>query len=259
MIPKVIHYCWFGRGEKPKLVKKCIRSWKKHCPDYQIIEWNEDNYDISTAPLFVRQAIEARKWAFATDYIRLKVVYDYGGIYLDTDVQLINGLDKLLNNQAYFGFMACGNKLRVASGLGFGAEKGTKILAELMRIYETESFILPEGGYNTRTNSSKETEVLHCHGLIDNGAEQMLDGEIHIFPPEYFCPLDQTVYNMKKTRNTVSIHWGNVSWVTEGQKREIIRIRAKNKIDHYLHLPNRLAIRLLGIEKYTRIKQLLKH
>lgn len=104
MIPKKIHYCWFGGAPKTKLGMKCIKSWKKHCPDYEIIEWNEDNFDFSEAPLYVRQAYEAKKWAFVTDYVRLKVVYDNGGIYMDTDVKLKKILDPLLTNSAYFGF-----------------------------------------------------------------------------------------------------------------------------------------------------------
>lgn len=103
-IPKVIHYCWFGHDPKPKLAEKCIKSWKKKCPDYKIIEWNEENFDISACPLYVRQAYEAKKWAFVTDYVRLKVVYEHGGIYLDTDVELKKNLDFLLNHKAYFGF-----------------------------------------------------------------------------------------------------------------------------------------------------------
>ena len=95
MIPKVIHYCWFGGNPKPKLAEKCIKSWKKYCPDYEIIEWNEDNFDISAAPLYVRQAYEAKKWAFVTDYVRLEVVYNHGGVYLDTDVELLKSLDSL--------------------------------------------------------------------------------------------------------------------------------------------------------------------
>ena len=104
MIPKIIHYCWFGRNPKPKLAEKCIKSWKKYCPEYEIIEWNEDNYDLSSAPLYVRQAYEAKRWAFVTDYIRLQVIYENGGIYLDTDVELRKSLDPLLVHQAYFGF-----------------------------------------------------------------------------------------------------------------------------------------------------------
>ena len=103
-IPKVIHYCWFGGNPLPKAAIKCIKSWKKHCPDYQIIEWNEDNYDISSAPLFVRQVFDARKWGFIADYIRLEIIYTHGGIYLDTDVEAIQSFDELLKNSAFWGF-----------------------------------------------------------------------------------------------------------------------------------------------------------
>ena len=101
MIPKVIHYCWFGGGKKPKLAKKCISSWKTYCPGYKLIEWNESNYDLSSAPQFVREAAEAKKWAFVSDYVRLQVVYQYGGIYLDTDVELLRNIDFLLDQTGY--------------------------------------------------------------------------------------------------------------------------------------------------------------
>ncbi len=120
MIPKTIHYCWFGRNPKPKLAEKCIRSWKRRCPDYEIIEWNEDNYDISSAPLFVRQAYEKKKWGFVPDYIRLDLINRFGGIYLDTDVEVLKRLDCFLENKSFFGLE---NNKYVALGLGFGAEK----------------------------------------------------------------------------------------------------------------------------------------
>ena len=104
MIPKIIHYCWFGGGPKPKSVEKYIRSWKKYCSDYEIIEWNEDNFDISSSPLYVKQAYAAKKWAFVSDYARLKVVFEYGGIYFDTDVQVIKNIDTLLQYDAFFFF-----------------------------------------------------------------------------------------------------------------------------------------------------------
>ena len=117
-IPKVIHYCWFGGNPKPKLVQKCIHSWKKYCPDYEIIEWNESNFDISSCPLYVRQAYDVKKWAFVSDYARLKIIHTCGGIYLDTDVELIKSLDSLLEYNAFFGFE---DGKYVATGLGFGA------------------------------------------------------------------------------------------------------------------------------------------
>ena len=138
MIPKTIHYCWFGRNPKPALAQKCIQSWKKHCPDYTIMEWNEDNYDISSAPLYVRQAYEARKWAFVTDYVRLHVVHDHGGIYMDTDVELKKNPDALLEYSAYFGFE---DGQYVNTGLGFGAIPGHPFLKEIMADYEGIPFI----------------------------------------------------------------------------------------------------------------------
>lgn len=146
MIPKIIHYCWFGRNPKRKLERKCIESWKKFCPDYQIIEWNEDNYDLESAPMFVRQAIEAKKWAFATDYIRLKVIFEYGGVYMDTDVELVKPLDSVLDNTVYFGLQYSNSIIMsINSGLGFGTEKHTGFQHELMAIYESESFLLSNG------------------------------------------------------------------------------------------------------------------
>ena len=160
-IPRTIHYCWFGRNPLPKLAQKCIKSWKKYCPDYEIIQWNEDNYDLSAAPLYVRQAYEAKKWAFVTDYVRLQVVYEHGGIYLDTDVELIKKLDPLLQYDAYFGFE---DGKHIATGLGFGAVKGAPILRELMEDYHDIPFILPDGGYDTKTCPVRNTEVFLRHG-----------------------------------------------------------------------------------------------
>lgn len=114
MIPKIIHYCWFGGGPKPKSVEKYIRSWKKYCSDYEIIEWNEDNFDISSSPLYVKQAYAAKKWAFVSDYARLKVVFECGGIYFDTDVQVIKNIDTLLQYDTFFGFENCGVIPRIA-------------------------------------------------------------------------------------------------------------------------------------------------
>ena len=125
-IPKVIHYCWFGKGEMPKLAKKCIRSWKKYCPDYEIICWNEDNFDLSQNR-YMREAYEAGKWAFVSDFARLKIIYENGGIYLDTDVEIIKPIDDLTVNRGFMGF---DEKGIVATGLGFGAEKGNEIIGE---------------------------------------------------------------------------------------------------------------------------------
>ena len=104
MIPKTIHYCWFGRNPKPRLVEKCIKSWKKHCPGYEIIEWNENNFDVFTCPLYVRQAYEAKKWAFVSDVARIYALKEHGGIYFDTDIVMVQDIDDLLENDAFVGF-----------------------------------------------------------------------------------------------------------------------------------------------------------
>ena len=171
-IPKIIHYCWFGGKPKPELAEKCIKSWKKHCPDYEIREWNEDNYDLAAAPLYVRQAYEAKKWAFVTDYVRLQVVYECGGIYLDTDVELKKNLDSLLGYSAYFGFE---DGKWIATGLGFGAEQGTPILQELMDDYRDIPFLLEDGsedaGYcYTAIHPMKDSVLLaYCAGNREEG------------------------------------------------------------------------------------------
>ena len=140
-IPKVIHYCWFGKGEMPKIAQKCIKSWKKYCPDYEIICHNEENFDISQNR-YMKEAYDAKKWAFVSDFVRLKVIYDHGGVYLDTDVELLKPLDPLLECRGFMGF---DEKGIVATGLGFGAERGNEIVGAFLKDYEDIPFILPDG------------------------------------------------------------------------------------------------------------------
>ena len=259
MIPKTIHYCWFGRNPKPKLAKKCIKSWKRRCPDYEIIEWNEDNFDISACPIYVRQAYEAKKWAFVTDYVRLKVVYDHGGIYLDTDVELRKNLDFLLANHAYFGFED-GNY--IATGLGFGAEKGAPILAELMADYADIPFIHPDGSIDHTPCPRRNTEIFLWHGLEQDDQKQILDDSILILPTEYLSPLDYETGKKRMTRHTVSIHWFAASWQPKEQRdkhRKAKREFRKADTWHNLvHTPNRILLGLLGKERYEAVKKRLK-
>ena len=140
-IPKVLHYCWFGGAPKPKNIQNCIRSWKKYCPDYEIIEWNEQNFDVSQS-LYTRQAYDARRWAFVADYARLKILYEQGGIYMDTDVELLRPLDDLLAYPAFFGFQ---HNNEVATGLGFGAEARSPVVKALLDDYDGLPFLLPDG------------------------------------------------------------------------------------------------------------------
>lgn len=149
MIPKVIHYCWFGNSDKLELIKKCIESWKKYCPDYEIIEWNESNFDINSIP-YVTQAYADKKWAFVSDYVRLYAVYNQGGIYLDTDVLLHHGIDDLLQYRCW---LASDDVRYIATGLGFGAEKGNALIKAMMDAYKHYEY--PSG-----TNVIRDTKIM---------------------------------------------------------------------------------------------------
>ncbi len=258
MIPKTIHYCWFGGNEKPKTVIKCINSWKKYCPNYDIIEWNDNNIDISLCPTYVQQAYERHKWAFVTDYVRLKVVYENGGIYFDTDVELIKKIDFLLNNRAFFGFE---NANYIATGLGFGAEKGLDILREMMNEYKDIVFIMKDGSLNQETCPSINTRTFVKHGLIKNNKMQYLDDGILILPSIYMCPIDYETGKYTKSLKTISIHWFDSSWMSDDDRNyhEQHKKALRNaKIDYWKHYPNRVLIRLLGQKQYDSIKRRIK-
>ncbi|MBQ7300538.1 MAG: glycosyl transferase [Clostridia bacterium] len=260
MIPKTIHYCWFGGNPKPKLAEKCIKSWKKYCPDYEIIEWNEDNFDISSCPLYVRQAYELKKWPFVTDYVRLKVVYDHGGIYMDTDVELKKSLDSLLEYQAYFGFE---KGKYIATGLGFGAEAGANILVDLMKDYYDISFILSDGSIDRTPCPKRNTQTFQKWGLKLDDNRQILREEILILPTIYLCPIDYETRLMRYSMKTISIHWFAAAWQTE-QEKEWWKIKQKRNRkwkmnDTIIHLPNRLVCKLLGVEKYEKVKHFFEN
>ena len=210
MIPKKIHYCWFGRGEKPKLAKKCIASWRKYCPDYEIIEWNEDNFDVNRNG-YTRYCYANKKWAFLSDYVRLTVVLECGGIYFDTDVELLKKPDQLLKNEAYFGFE---NEKNVNTGLGFGAQAGHLILEAMLAEYEN---LQPDdrGSYPMIVCPTLNTKALMPFGLRLDGKRQSL-GNVEILSAEYLNPYDDPTGRLKKTDNTVSIHWYGKSWMDRG-------------------------------------------
>lgn len=223
MIPKIIHYCWFGKNPLPKSAKKCIKSWKRFCPDFKIIEWNEDNFDINTCPEYVIQAYNNKKWAFVTDYVRLKVVYEYGGIYMDTDVELVKNIEFLLEYDGYFGF----ERNYVATGLGFGAIKGLEIVREMMDDYNNLSFINEKGEINLVPCPKLNTKIFEKHGLLLNNEKQIIDENILVLPMEYFSPVEYATHKLHKTKNTVSIHWYMASWHSQKQKSDRLK-RRKN-------------------------------
>lgn len=254
MIPKIIHYCWFGGNSKPKLAEKCIKSWKKYCRGYQIIEWNEDNYDLSKAPLYVRQAYEAKKWAFVTDYVRLQVVYEHGGIYLDTDVQILKKLNDLLQHNAYFGFESDEN---VATGLGFGAVQGCPIIKELMDDYQAIPFLKENGSFDMTPCPVRNRDVFVRHGLKLDGTRQILADDILILPQEYLSPISGG-NGLICTKNTVSIHWYAASWMPEEQRKEMEEYCDWMKKKRTMEFLSKTGKKLLGDNLYQKIRMLLK-
>ena len=229
-IPKVIHYCWFGKGKMPKLAKKCIKSWKKYCPDYEFVLHTEDNFDL-TQNRYMREAYEAGKWAFVSDYARLKIIYDNGGIYLDTDVEIIKPIDDLLSTKGFMGF---DEKGIVATGLGFGAEKGNKIVYEFLKDYDDIPFVLPDGSYDLTPCSDRNTEALKRLGMdIKNTNQTFMD--ITFLSDEYLCPMNYYTGKKTITQNTYSIHHYSASWTSKVTKRttrikRIIGVRMYDKI-----------------------------
>ena len=181
MIPKKIHYCWFGRKELPEKAKRCIESWKKYCPEYELVEWNEDNTNISLNP-YTQWCYDNKKFAFLSDYIRLIVIEEYGGIYFDTDVEVIRAFDDLLDFKAFFGFET--NEF-VNTGVGFGAEAHNPIVEQMIREYEP----LLDGKHGVIGCPHLNTNALLKFGLKQNGKLQNLDNAV-VFPVEYFNPYD---------------------------------------------------------------------
>lgn len=215
-IPKIIHYCWFGGNPLPKDAEKCIRSWKKYCPDYEIRCWNEENFDLS-CNRYAYEAYQQKKWAFVTDFVRLKVVYDHGGIYLDTDVELIRPLDPLTEQGGFLGYEQSG---LVATGLGFGAGKGDPLVKAMMDDYEGIPYVLPDGSFDRTPCPDRNTRALVRMGLRPGGEAQQL-GSISFLPPEYLCPMNFYTGKVKITPNTYSIHHYSGSWLSATSRRTI--------------------------------------
>lgn len=212
MIEKTIHYCWFGGKEKPELAKKCLESWKKFCPDWKIMEWNEENYDVNGHP-YTAYCHAHGKWAFLSDFVRLDVVSKQGGVYLDTDVELVKPLDSLLEYAAFYGFE---NSDNVNTGHGFGAEQGHPTVEAMLAVYQK---LEPgeNGDYALTACPWMNTKALKKLGLQCNGEKQEVAGAV-ILPADYLNPYEYTTGKMQRTENTLSIHWYNQSWV-EPKKR----------------------------------------
>ena len=260
-IPKIIHYCWVGGDPKPQSVLYCIESWKRCCPDYEIREWNETNYDFSKNK-YMRQAYEAKKWGFVPDYARLDIVYEHGGIYLDTDVEMVRSFDKLLEHESFFGFEDTGDgEYFVACGLGFGAAKHNPLLKELRDYYDSVSFLNQDGTLDLTPAPRHNTPIFAQYGIRMDNKLQEKDGNM-FYPAEYFCPKIFKTGKLNQTKNTYSIHHFSASWMDDAIRQDIahsqsVRNRFGDRLGGYilyaesawkkyglLGLPKRALIRL---------------
>ncbi len=225
MIPKKIHYTWFGHGEKPKLAKKCIASWKKYCPDYEIVEWNEDNFNVNMNS-YTKMCYKQKKYAFLSDYVRLLVIYEHGGLYFDTDVELIRNPDFLLNQEAFLGFEIDSTELQegvVNTGEGFGAVPNSIAVKRMIEEYD----ILLDGNSGVLGCPGLNTKAVLSLGLKKQKGIQYLES-VTVYPSEYFNPYQSTTGALNITENTVSIHWYNGSWLNPIQQ-------LRSKISKPLH------------------------
>lgn len=252
-IPKILHYCWFGGKPKPPLAEKCIRSWRKFCPDFEIREWNESNFDLEQVPAYVRQAYEAGRWAFVTDYVRLRALTEVGGVYLDTDVEIVRPLEPFLKHEAFAGFE---HLERVQTGV-LACGKGFPLFQEFLAYYDTAVFRRPDGSMDTTTNVEILTGICRKKGLVFNDTFQVVDG-LAVYPREVFCPVDYDTMKLKKTRKTVTIHWFSGSWQTQEDLRILEEERRWKRREQRSNLRVAIGSRLFGASGYEKLKKLLR-
>lgn len=212
MIPKIIHCVWFGPNEFPEKEKKCIESWKKYLPEYEIMVWNEKNFDLNQNK-YVKEAYILKKYAFVSDYVRLWVLYHHGGIYMDTDVEVIKSFNDFLNKTVFLSFETSMVSIAVC-----GAEKNNLWIKELLDEYEERKFLLPNGAINIVTNLRYVTNSCQRHGLIRNEKYQVLDNNVEVFEKEFFIPEVKTDGTILVTDNTVCIHHYSASWVSKSNQ-----------------------------------------
>ena len=229
MIEKKIHYCWFGGNPIPESVNKCILSWKKQCPDYEICLWTEDNFDVHIND-YMAEAYEAGKWAFVSDIARLIIVYENGGIYLDTDVELIKSLDDIISDNSFFFGIEKDTNVRTGeefiglnTGIGFGAEKGSRIIKAMLDEYKGIHFKKEDGTFDLTPCPVRNSKALEKQGVkISNEMIRFEGGTI--YPSEYFCPEELSSDIKNYTANTISIHHYSSSWKS-GRDKLIFDIR----------------------------------
>ena len=237
MIPKIIHYCWFGNNPLPSITLKCIESWKKCCPGYEIKLWNEDNFDINCCE-YAQQAYKEKKWAFVSDVARFKVLNEHGGIYLDTDVELLKQIDPFLGHEGFIGFETCSLELKDSEnkpcwllnpGLVMGCEQGNHVIKDLLDEYNSRSFYNNDGSLNLKTICYYTSKYFYARGMKSENIHQDIAG-IHLYPKEFFNPMDKKTGNIAVSESTYSIHHYAASWTSQTEKRNVKLFHVLNSL-----------------------------
>lgn len=237
-IPQVIHYCWFGGKEKPDIVKKCINSWENHLPDYKFIEWNEESFNINSNK-YVKEAYESKKFAFVSDYVRVHALYNLGGIYLDTDVEVFKSFNDILHHDSFWGF----EQENYIATSTIGSSKENKLIKVFLDFYKEKSFINENGDHDELTNVAIITKILKNSGLKLNGEYQEVEGIGTFYPQSYFSPYDYINCRKLITKNTYAMHLFYKSWLPP-----TARFKGNIKI---------IASKVIGGENIARIRRLV--
>lgn len=240
-IPKIIHCCWFGEGEKNKTIERCMETWGRFMPQYKIIEWNEANFDISTAPIYVQEAYERKKYAFVSDYVRLYALEKYGGVYFDTDIEVCKNFDdKLENRNAVVGFQ---DDAHLMTGF-MACIPQFDVIKRFVKYYDDLCFVLPDGSLNVTANPTMFTKLFaEMKGLTINGKTQFIDGHVVAYSREYFSAFDLNNDHEISTDETCTIHHYTGTWNEATLRKKKIK---------------RLLVKILGPKKYVAFKAFIK-
>lgn len=256
-IPKTIHYFWFGNNEPSELIKKCIKSWKKYCPNYQIIKWDESNFDINICP-YVQEAYKTKNWAYVSDYARFYVLNKYGGLYLDTDVELIRPIDPIVQKGPFFA-LETEKYDSVNPGIGMASWANNSFYEKIIKDYNNSHFLNKEGIPIHKPVGQRVAAFLKEDGLRPSKNIQTIDG-IKIYPKDYFCPLNYFTGEFKMTKNTVAIHHYASSWMSDSDKKyhqigqkvsRILGVKSGKIIESVIRFPSsfREKVTTIGLKK----------
>jgi hypothetical protein len=237
MIPKIIHYCWFGSKRMTKLSDKCVKSWREYLPDYQLKLWNEESFDINCNE-FAKEAYLSKKYAFVSDYVRLFALYNYGGIYMDTDVEVIRNIDQFLSLPAFSGFETQTN---IPTGIMGSSQYGIWV-KELLDYYSDIHFILADGSMNTVSNTITISRIMNEGGFKFDNTVQNYKGVVTIYPSDYFCPKSYDTGQIHLTHNTFCIHHFAGSWLSNSKKtkRLVAKVIGERKLKFIIGLKHHI-------------------